>query len=101
MLSDALFEAETAIHHYQTEMPDIYGPVKTEIDALRCQMVVLQMRLDGLLPEGWLERHPIYVAALAGDIGPQDRFIHDGDDSVLAEFWAELKAAQDAAEKAP
>ncbi len=92
MLSDALYEADKAIYYYQTEMADLYEPLRAEIDAIRCRIIVLQMRLDQMVPEEWLERNPIYIAAKAGDVGPHDAFMHREDDSVLDEYRRDYAA---------
>lgn len=86
MLSDALHDAEKAIYDYQTKMPDLYEPMRAEIDAIRCRMVVLQMKFDQMVPDDWLENNPIYAAAKAGNIGPHDAYMHDEDDSILDEY---------------
>ncbi|MDX3975784.1 hypothetical protein [Shinella sp.] len=92
MLSDVLADAETAIHLYQTEWAELYGPLAEEINAVRCRMILLQMRLDQAVPDDWLEKNPIYVAAKAGDIGPHDAYMHHEDDSVLEAYQRELAA---------
>ncbi|TRB06342.1 hypothetical protein EXN61_14290 [Agrobacterium tumefaciens] len=92
MLSDALYEADKAIHDYQTRMPDLYEPIRYEINAIRCRMVVLQMRLDQTVPDEWLEKNPIYAAAKAGNIGPHDAYMHDEDDSVLDNYRLQYAA---------
>lgn len=89
MLSDDLYEAGKAIRDQQTNWPQFYDGMTPELDALRAHIVVIQMRLDAGLPQEWLEKNPVYAAAKAGDVSLYDRFM-DGDDSVLAEFRAEL-----------
>lgn len=92
MLSDVLSDAETAIHRYQTEWPDLYGPLAEEINAVRCRMILLQMRLEQAVPDDWLEKNPIYAAAKAGDIAPHDAYMRNEDDSVLEAYQSELAA---------
>lgn len=91
MLSDTLYEAGAAIRYYQTEFSDNYDQMKPQLDAIRAQMIVLQMQLDCMYPPELMEKNPIYMAAKAGDPSVSDRFM-DGDDSVLDAFRAELKA---------
>lgn len=85
MLSDTLYECDKALRDHQVNDPWLYGPHKDEIDAIRCKIVVLQMKLDAMVPVEWLDDNPIMVAARAGDIKPHDDFMA-GDDSVLADF---------------
>lgn len=92
MLSDALHEADKAIHDYQIEMPDLYEPMRAEIDAVRCRMVALQMQLDQMVPDDWPAKNPIYAAAKAGDVAPHDAYMRDEDDSVLANYRREFAA---------
>ncbi|MCD7108517.1 hypothetical protein LRX75_05610 [Rhizobium sp. DKSPLA3] len=92
MLSDVLADAETAIYRYQTEWPDVYAPLAEEIDAVRCRMILLQMRLDQAVSDDWLERNPIYKAAKAGDPGPHDAYMRHEDDSVLEAYQREFAA---------
>lgn len=92
MLSDTLAEAETAIHQYKSEWPELYAPFFDEIDTLRCRLVVLQMKLDQMVPDVWLVRNPIYAAAQAGNIAPYDAYMRAQDDSVLADYRREYAA---------
>lgn len=92
MISDTLSDAGSAIRQYQQEWASDYAHMKPQLDALRAQMIVLQMQLDCPYPVEWLEKNPIYKAAKAGDPSVSDRYM-DGDDSVLDAFRAELKAA--------
>ncbi|UDF28495.1 UNVERIFIED_ORG: hypothetical protein LHK14_13350 [Roseateles sp. XES5] len=92
MLSDVLADAETAIYRYQTEWAEMYGPLAEEINEVRCRMVVLQMKLDQMVPDDWLDKNPIYAAAKAGDIAPHDAYMRNEDDSVLANYRSEFAA---------
>ncbi|ODT47754.1 hypothetical protein [Devosia sp. 63-57] len=94
MLSDVLYEANTRIRHYQVERAQMYSSLKERLDALRAQMIVLQMELD-LSPSDTIEvlhTNPFYIAALAGDPGPSDAYM-DGDDT-LRDAWVEQYAKQ-------
>ena len=88
MLSDIIADAEQALRNHQKQA-QLYPPINDQIDALRCQMVALQMILDSDVPLELLARNPIYQGAIAGDIEPHDRFM-GGDNSVLDEFRAML-----------
>lgn len=99
MLSDVLYEAETAIRSYQLGDPDVYGPLKSRLDALRAQIIVLRMELD-ISPSDTVEvlrTNPIYIAALAGDPSPSDAYM-DGDNS-LHDAWVEQYAQRAAEQK--
>ena len=92
MLSDTLADAESAIYQYQTEWAEMYQPLTTEINEIRRLMVLLQMKLDQMVPDEWLERNPIYAAAKQGNLEPHDRFMHCEDDSVLEEYRRDYAA---------
>ncbi len=89
--SDALFDTERRLHECCL---DSYTDEATSerINLIRCQMVVLQMEIEGVVPLEWLERNPIYIAASAGDISLHDAYM-DGDDSMLVAYrFALVKA---------
>lgn len=92
MLSDTLTDAESAIYRCQTEWADMYQPLTTEINEIRRRMVLLQMKLDQMVPDEWLERNPIYAAAKRGDLEPHDRYMHHEDDSILDAYRREYAA---------
>jgi hypothetical protein len=94
MLSDVLYEANAGIRRYQLAHPEAYASLKPRLDALRAQMIVLQMELD-LSPSDTIEvlhTNPFFIAALAGDPGPSDAYM-DGDDT-LRVAWVEQYAKQ-------
>ncbi len=92
MLSDTLADAEIAIHRYQTEWAEMYRPLTEEINAIRCRMVLLQMKLDQMVPDEWLECNPIYAAAKQGNPELHDQYMHRGDDSVLEDYRRDYAA---------
>lgn len=101
MLSDALYEANATIRHYQCARPEVYASLKPRLDALRAQMIALQMELD-LSPSDSIEvlkTNPFYIAALAGNPGPSDAYM-DGDNS-LRDAWVQQYAQQAAAKQKP
>lgn len=87
-----MHDADCAIHQCQTQTGDLYDPIRSEIDSIRCQIVVLRMRLDQLVPDEWLEKNPISAAAKQGDIGPHDAYLFGEDDSILEDYRREYLA---------
>lgn len=46
MISDILFDAIEDIRDYQRDMPDVYDPIRAEIEAVIVAMDALRQKLD-------------------------------------------------------